>query len=40
MITVGEGTGQIPAGTHDWNKFLCPEELCALFRDVGLKRST
>jgi 2-polyprenyl-6-hydroxyphenyl methylase / 3-demethylubiquinone-9 3-methyltransferase len=37
MITLGEGTGRIPAGTHDWNRFLCPEELCALLRDAGLE---
>ena len=27
MITLGEGTGRIPKGTHDWNKFITPEEL-------------
>ncbi len=37
MIVVGEGTGQIPKGTHDWDKFLCPEELCALLADCGLE---
>lgn len=37
MITLGEGTGRIPRGTHDWDKFLCPEELCALLRDSGLE---
>ncbi len=37
MIVVGEGTGQIPKGTHDWDKFLCPEELCALLKDSGLE---
>lgn len=37
MITVGEGTGRIPKGTHDWNKFLTPDELCALLRDAGLE---
>lgn len=37
MITVGEGTGRIPPGTHDWNKFLAPEELCALLVDAGLE---
>jgi len=37
MIGIGEGTGQIPRGTHDWSKFLCPEELCALLRDAGLE---
>ncbi|HEX8641299.1 MAG TPA: bifunctional 2-polyprenyl-6-hydroxyphenol methylase/3-demethylubiquinol 3-O-methyltransferase UbiG [Allosphingosinicella sp.] len=37
MITLGEGLGRIPRGTHDWDKFLCPEELCALLRDAGLQ---
>ncbi|WP_106640763.1 bifunctional 2-polyprenyl-6-hydroxyphenol methylase/3-demethylubiquinol 3-O-methyltransferase UbiG [Allosphingosinicella vermicomposti] len=36
MITLAEGLGQIPKGTHDWNKFLTPEELCAIVRDAGL----
>jgi 2-polyprenyl-6-hydroxyphenyl methylase/3-demethylubiquinone-9 3-methyltransferase len=36
LITLGEGTGRIPKGTHDWEKFLCPDELCALLRDAGL----
>ena len=36
MITLGEGTGRIPRGTHEWDKFLCPEELFALLRDAGL----
>jgi 2-polyprenyl-6-hydroxyphenyl methylase/3-demethylubiquinone-9 3-methyltransferase len=36
LILIGEGTGRIPRGTHDWDKFLCPEELCALLRDAGL----
>ncbi len=37
MIAIGEGTGQIPRGTHDWDKFLTPEELCALIVDAGLE---
>jgi 2-polyprenyl-6-hydroxyphenyl methylase/3-demethylubiquinone-9 3-methyltransferase len=37
MIGIGEGTGRIPRGTHDWNRFLCPEELCALLRDADLE---
>ena len=37
MIGIGEGTGRIPRGTHDWHKFLCPEELCALLADAGLE---
>ena len=36
LITIGEGLGQIPKGTHDWDKFLTPEELTALLREAGL----
>ncbi len=37
MITVGEGVGLIPRGTHDWNRFLKPNELDALLADRGLE---
>ncbi|HEY0412109.1 MAG TPA: bifunctional 2-polyprenyl-6-hydroxyphenol methylase/3-demethylubiquinol 3-O-methyltransferase UbiG [Allosphingosinicella sp.] len=37
LIVLGEGTGRIPRGTHDWEKFLCPEEMCALIADAGLE---
>jgi 2-polyprenyl-6-hydroxyphenyl methylase / 3-demethylubiquinone-9 3-methyltransferase len=37
MITLGEGSGQIPRGTHEWDRFLCPDELCALLGDAGLQ---
>lgn len=37
MITVGEGTGQIPKGTHDFSKFIAPERLQAMLGDAGLK---
>lgn len=37
MITVGEGTGMIPRGTHDWSKFLKPDELAALVEAAGLR---
>ena len=37
MIVVGEGSGRIPRGTHDWDKFLAPDELCALLADAGLE---
>ena len=37
MIVLGEGSGRIPRGTHDWDKFLTPEELCALLGDAGLE---
>lgn len=36
LITIGEGLGQIPKGTHDWDKFLTPEELTALLGEAGL----
>jgi 2-polyprenyl-6-hydroxyphenyl methylase/3-demethylubiquinone-9 3-methyltransferase len=37
MITVGEGFGQIPRGTHDWDKFIKPDELATLLALAGLK---
>ena len=37
LITVGEGMGQIPRGTHDWSKFLTPDELEALLQHAGLQ---
>jgi len=37
MITLAEGLGRIPRGTHDWRKFLTPEQLCALLKDAGLE---
>jgi 2-polyprenyl-6-hydroxyphenyl methylase/3-demethylubiquinone-9 3-methyltransferase len=37
MVTIGEGLGQIPKGTHDWDKFLTPEDLTVLMEAAGLK---
>ena len=37
MITIAEGTGRIPRGTHDWRKFLTPDQLTALLEDAGLR---
>ena len=37
LITLAEGSGRIPRGTHDWDKFLTPEELTALLEDAGLR---
>lgn len=37
MITVGEGSGAIPKGTHDWDKFLTPEELTGFLEAAGLR---
>ena len=36
LVTVGEGAGMIPRGTHDWSKFLTPKELSALLVGAGL----
>ncbi|MDB5676796.1 MAG: bifunctional 3-demethylubiquinol 3-O-methyltransferase/2-polyprenyl-6-hydroxyphenol methylase [Sphingomonas bacterium] len=37
LITIGEGLGSIPRGTHDWEKFLAPDELIELLEAAGLK---
>ncbi|CAN5177317.1 bifunctional 3-demethylubiquinone 3-O-methyltransferase/2-octaprenyl-6-hydroxy phenol methylase [soil metagenome] len=37
MITLGEGLGQIPRGTHDWSKFLTPEEIEPMLVAAGLE---
>lgn len=36
MITLGEGLGQIPHGTHDFDKFIAPDRMKRLLRDAGL----
>jgi 2-polyprenyl-6-hydroxyphenyl methylase / 3-demethylubiquinone-9 3-methyltransferase len=37
MITIGEGFGSIPKGTHDFDKFITPEQMKTLLADVGLR---
>lgn len=37
MIGVAEGFGMVPKGTHDWNRFLTPDELGALVEQAGLR---
>jgi 2-polyprenyl-6-hydroxyphenyl methylase/3-demethylubiquinone-9 3-methyltransferase len=37
MITLGEGLGRIPRGTHDFDKFIAPERMKTLLADAGLK---
>lgn len=37
MVVLAEGLGRVPRGTHDWHKFLTPEETCALIREAGLE---
>ncbi|WBH15782.1 bifunctional 2-polyprenyl-6-hydroxyphenol methylase/3-demethylubiquinol 3-O-methyltransferase UbiG [Sphingomonas radiodurans] len=36
MITLAEGTGRIPRGTHDWNRFITPDELATMLTNAGL----
>jgi 2-polyprenyl-6-hydroxyphenyl methylase/3-demethylubiquinone-9 3-methyltransferase len=36
MITLGEGLGQIPKGTHDFGKFIGPERMKVLLGEAGL----
>ena len=36
MVVLAEGLGRIPKGTHDWQKFLTPDELAALVGEAGL----
>jgi len=36
MITIGEGLGRIPRGTHDFDKFVAPDRLKALLSEAGL----
>jgi 2-polyprenyl-6-hydroxyphenyl methylase/3-demethylubiquinone-9 3-methyltransferase len=37
MIVIGEGTGRIPKGTHDFDKFIPPERMKMLLADATLK---
>jgi 2-polyprenyl-6-hydroxyphenyl methylase/3-demethylubiquinone-9 3-methyltransferase len=37
MITVAEGTGRIPRGTHDFDKFIGPDRMKVVLSDAGLK---
>jgi len=37
MITLGEGLGRIPKGTHDFDKFIAPDRMRLLLADAGLK---
>jgi 2-polyprenyl-6-hydroxyphenyl methylase/3-demethylubiquinone-9 3-methyltransferase len=37
MITLGEGLGAIPRGTHDWERFLTPDELRVHVEAAGLE---
>ena len=36
MITLAEGLGRIPKGTHDFDKFISPDRMKVLLANVGL----
>jgi 2-polyprenyl-6-hydroxyphenyl methylase/3-demethylubiquinone-9 3-methyltransferase len=36
LVGVAEATGLIPRGTHDWDRFLTPDELTVLLASEGL----
>ena len=36
-ITLAEGLGRVPKGTHDFAKFIAPERIKQLLADAGLK---
>ena len=36
-ITLAEGFGRIPKGTHDYDKFISPDRMKLLLADAGLK---
>lgn len=37
MITLAEGMGQIPRGTHEFEKFVAPERMKVLLAEAGLR---
>jgi 2-polyprenyl-6-hydroxyphenyl methylase / 3-demethylubiquinone-9 3-methyltransferase len=37
MITISEGLGYIPKGTHDYDRFIAPDRLKLFLADAGLK---
>lgn len=37
LVGLAEATGRIPKGTHDWQKFITPDELKAIVEGTGLE---
>lgn len=37
LVGLAEAIGRIPKGTHDWQRFLAPDELKALVNEAGLE---
>ena len=35
-ITLAEGLGRVPRGTHEFSKFITPDELTSMIREAGL----
>jgi 2-polyprenyl-6-hydroxyphenyl methylase/3-demethylubiquinone-9 3-methyltransferase len=36
-ITIAEGTGAVPKGTHEFERFITPDEMKVLLQNAGLK---
>ncbi len=36
LVGAAEAVGLVPKGTHHWDDFITPDELCALLADAGL----
>lgn len=37
LVDLAEGLGRIPKGTHDWNRFIAPDELKVMVAAAGLE---
>ena len=37
VVQLGETFGGIPRGTHDWDRFVTPDELAAMLTGAGLR---
>lgn len=37
LVEAAERLGSVPRGTHDWSRFLTPDELTAVLEDAGLR---
>ena len=37
LVEAAERLGQVPRGTHDWDKFQTPDEITVLLEDTGLE---
>src|SRR5205085_11105811 len=37
LVDLAEGLGQIPKGTHDWEKFIAPDTLKSMVTAAGLE---